>query len=271
MPLGPFDLTAGPFLALYAALLVIAAIAGFIIPIWLRPEGRRGSAVDTDQLAWLAGGRVRFAETLVTRLLAKRALGFADKTHFRILTRAPGHSPAEAAVLTLRDPAGWPAIASAVKPHARPIEAALVRSGLVMAEAEALRLRLWQTLPYLVLIGFGSIRLVIGSARGHPVGYLAALMVLTAAAAALRWFTLDRRTLAGHAALVAAKKAAERLRRAPTNPEIPQAVALFGTAVLIGSGWSAFHTLRSNSGGGDGGGDDTSGGGCGGGGCGGCS
>ena len=59
----------------------------------------------------------------------------------------------------------------------------------------------------------------------------------------------------------------DRLRKAPTTSEIGLAVALFGTAVLVGSGFADFHTLRHASSDGGGGGSDGGGdgGGCGGG------
>ena len=58
-----------------------------------------------------------------------------------------------------------------------------------------------------------------------------------------------------------------RLRQAPQSDEVTLAVALFGTAVLIGSPWEALHSMRTAQGGDGSGGAD---GGCGGGGCGGC-
>ncbi|MDK2769515.1 MAG: TIGR04222 domain-containing membrane protein [Sphingomonas sp.] len=79
---------------------------------------------------------------------------------------------------------------------------------------------------------------------------------------------------AGTEALSTARKNADRIRRAPQTGETAMAVALFGTAVLAGSEFDAFHKLRaaSGDGGGSGGdsGSDGGGSGCGGGGCGGC-
>jgi len=99
-------------------------------------------------------------------------------------------------------------------------------------------------------------------------------LVATAIVAVIRVLKSDRRTQAGIAALTDARARAERLARAHTEAETGMAVALFGTAVLIGSPIGDLHTIRrekSDGGGsGDGGsiGDGDSG--CGGGGCGGC-
>ncbi|NVL89265.1 hypothetical protein HWN76_27570, partial [Escherichia coli] len=82
MSLGPFDLTGGPFLILYGGLLILTIIAGFTIPRWLRPEGRTPRRIDTDDLAWLAGGGTRLAETVAARLLSTRQLAMAGKNKF---------------------------------------------------------------------------------------------------------------------------------------------------------------------------------------------
>ena len=140
-------------------------------------------------------------------------------------------------------------------------------------------MRFWSTLPYAVLIAFGATKMIVGSLRDRPIGYLTALVVLTVIAGAIRWFTIDRRTRAGRDAVHEARERSLRLRQAPTSPEVGIAVALFGTAVLAGSAFGDFHRLRSNAGSGrdggggscgGGGGGSGGGGGCGGGGCGGC-
>ena len=147
--------------------------------------------------------------------------------------------------------------------------------GLLMDGWTALQLRFWQTTPYLLLFAFGWTKVQIGEARGKPVGFLIALLVITVVFALLRFAVLDRRTRAGKEVIEEARERSERLRRAPAEGETGLAVALFGTAVLAGSAWGDFHRMRAASGdGGSGGGGDggsgCGGGGCGGGGCGGC-
>ena len=271
MSLGPLDLTGGPFLALYGALLVVTIVAGIIIPRWLRPEGRSRRITDTDQLAYLAGGASRFADAVVTRLLAARELFMIGKDRFRTDSRAAGRTAAERSVLML-SAARWPAIEGALKRHAEPVERKLVAAGLLMDDALTLQMRFWQTSPYLLLLAFGAAKWIVGDLRDRPVGYLTGLLVATMVFALFRWCRVDRRTRGGHAALAAARSGSERLRRAPTAIETDLAVALFGTTVLVGSGWSDFHKLRA-AGSGDGGGSSgcgDGGSGCGGGGCGGC-
>jgi uncharacterized protein (TIGR04222 family) len=273
MSLGPFDLTGGPFLILYGGLLILTIIAGFTIPRWLRPEGRTPRRIDTDDLAWLAGGGTRFAETVASRLLSTRQLAMEGKNKFTP-SHLGGGTPAERSVLALPDGASWDRVAGAIGEHGDRIRDRLIDAGLLMRGWDGLQMRFFQTLPYFLLLGFGYTKLLIGEARGKPVGYLTALLVLTGILALIRFAALDRRTRAGQEALAEARERSERLRRAPAGGETDLAVALFGTVVLVGSDWGGFHQMRAASSGGDSGsggsGCGSGGSGCGGGGCGGC-
>jgi uncharacterized protein (TIGR04222 family) len=273
MGLGPFDLTGGPFLVLYIALLLAAVIAGFVIPRQLRPPGRAQSVTDPDMLAVLSGGKNRFVEAVTARLLARGALGFAEKDSFTVTTGAHGETAAELRVLALSAPIKFSTIILQLADYAKPVARKLTGSGLYMSDEEASRVRWWQTLPYVLLIGFGTIKLMVGEARGKPVGFLTGLLILTAMCAAIRWFNLDRRTQAARDAIAEAATRHARLKRAPTTGEVGTAVALFGTGVLAGSAWQNFHRMRTASNSGSSSGDsgsDGGGSGCGGGGCGGC-
>ena len=273
MSLGPFDLTGGPFLILYAILFVATLVAGLIIPRRLRPEGRPQRVTDIDQLAFLSGGRPRFIDAVAARLLSGGGLHMVGRKTFGIGLSASPASPAERSVLALEAPIGWKDIEGALRRHAEPVERKLILSGLLMTDAERGNLRFWAVLPYLMLLTFGATKWVIGDMRDRPVGILTILLIATVILAVLRWLSVDRRTKAGMDAVFDARRSSGRLRQAPTDAEMALAVALFGTVVLAGSAWSDFHQLRNASsssdggGGGDGGSD---GGGCGGGGCGGC-
>ncbi|MFY9351680.1 MAG: TIGR04222 domain-containing membrane protein [Sphingobium sp.] len=269
MPLGPFDLSGGPFLILYSGLLLLALTAAIGLPFWLRPEGRERRVTDPDQLAYLAGGRTRFLDALVTRLLTAGRLAVSPSRKLSAQGQGGGHSPAETAILRLPGEFGWAEIERTASDYADPVERALARDGLLMDAGEALRLRFWQTLPLLAALLFGAIKWDIGTMRDKPVGILTFLLLLTLVAAVIRFFALDRRTQAGIKALDRAQADSGRLRRAPLTEEMGLAVALYGTAVLAGSTWSDYHALRRASGS-DGGGSSDSGSGDGGGGCGGC-
>ena len=281
MTLNPFDLPGPQFLTLYGAGLALALTAGAILPAGQRPDGRDGTIADPDTLALLAGGPRRFADAILSRLLARGALAVDGKGLLTARTSTAGHTAVEGAVLALDAPVRFAAVEHALAPHADRVAKALVADGL-MADATAVaRLRRWRTAPFLLLFGFGAIKWLVGVTRDRPVGFLSLLLLLTAALAAAAWFSVDARTRAGERLLLRERARADRLRRAPTAPETDMAVALFGTAVLAGSAWESYHTMRrpgigdaasgvdgSDGGSGCGGG----GGGCGGGGggCGGC-
>lgn len=276
MGLGPFDLTGGPFLQLYGVLLVLTILLGLLIPRWLRPDGRSTGTSDPDDLAWLAGGQARFADAVVARLLAARALFITGKNKFQPDPHHQARTPAERSVLALSPPASWNAVQGAIQPHADPIRRRLIANELLMDGGTVWQMRFWQTTPYLLLLLFGAIKLEVGISRDRPVGYLTMLLILTAMLALVRFLLVDRRTRGGQAAVAQARRGADRLRRAPTAEETGLAVALFGTTVLAGSAWAEYHRMRSAGDGSTSSGDSGSGNdgggssGCGGGGCGGC-
>lgn len=271
MLLNPLDLPAHMFLPLYIALICGAVIMGLIIPRWLREDGRDGATRDVGELAYLAGGHTRFADAVVTRLLSINALTMIGKDQFGTRDKSRAVTRAERDVVSLQPPVGWSPIARTLKAAAEPVQRRLISAGLMLDGDEVMRLRLWQAAPYVLVLFFGAAKWIIGSHRGHPVGFLIALMVVTLVLGLIRFFAVDRRTRAGIAELADAQAANERIKRAPVSDEYGLAVALFGTAVLAASPLAAFHALRSSSGGDGGGGGSDGDGGCGGGGCGGCS
>ncbi|WP_404370041.1 TIGR04222 domain-containing membrane protein [Sphingomonas sp. MMS24-J45] len=237
-------------------------------------RGGTARITDEDQLAYLAGGATRLTDAVVARLLAAGALVLEGKGKFRIVAGTQGETAAERAILTLSSPATLAQLQSAVVGAMPQTKDALIRSGAMIDDGTAWQLRFFQTAPYLLLLLFGAIKWDVGVLRERPVGYLTALLVVTAVFALIRFAVVDRRTRGGVAVLQSAREGSERLRRAPMATETGLAVALFGTMVLSGSAWGDYHRLRASSGG-DGSVSSDGGSGCGGdgggGGCGGCS
>lgn len=268
--LNPFDWHAAEFLMLYGALLVGAIVAGFVIGWYLRPEGHDAPVTSDDELALLAGGRDRLGETVLARMMAA---GHAriQSTSIYLTPMLSGASGLDREILALPSPASWSNALGVIGDGAERIERDLVARGLMLERGERRELGLFAALPLLILIGFGVIRRQLGVAREHPVGILTGLLVVTAIVAVIRVFAVDRRTKAGFAVVREARARSTRLRQAPTHAEAGTAVALFGTAVLVGSPMSDLHRLRQSDGGSEGGdgGSGCGGGGCGGGGCGG--
>lgn len=275
--LGVFNLAGPDFLKLYLILLAASVVAALQLPRWLRPEGRAQHVSDQDQLAYLAGGRLRLVDAILSRLMASGAMAI-DKTATlmpRFVTNSAHAAEVRAVFGYGGGPTNWRDLVRRVRGHAEAVEERLVRADLMMPDGTAWQLRLIQTLPLVLLIGFGAIKWQIGVARDKPVGFLTGLLIVTAVIALFRFAAIDKRTRAGIAAVGEARRQMDRLRRAPTTEEAGLAVALFGTAVLAGSALDDYHGLRATSSGGDGGissgsGGSDGGGGCGGGGCGGC-
>ena len=263
-----------PFLLLHVALLLAAVAASLAIPHWLRPEGRARTISDVDELAYLAGGRIRVADAIVSRLLARRELVLDGKD--RLLTQggAGDCRDGEHAVLSRVGPLTLSSIDNAVRPYASRIEKGLIAIDAIVDQHVGLHMRLWQTAPYLLLLGLGILEYQLAAARDRPAGFLITAMLATLVLAVARFATLDRRTRGGAEVLRRAREQADRLRRAATGEEVDRAVALFGTEVLVGSAWAPLHDMRRATGDngadfvldGGGAGDDA---GCGGG-CGGC-
>lgn len=271
--MNPLDLPGPAFLALYVTLICMAVVAGMIFPRWLREEGRATRVTDMGEIAYLAGGADRFAEAVVARLLSVKALTIIDRERFGTLDTTRAVTPAERSVVALQPPVAWQQVVRTLTEAAEPVRRRLVSAGLMLDRDEVWRLRLWQSAPYILVLFLGAAKCVVGSQRGHPIGFLILLMVFTLIIGAIRFFVVERRTHAGMAELANAQAEYERIRRAPAADEYGLAVALFGTSVLIASPLAQFYTMREHrsDGGGGGGGDSGDGGGCGGGGCGGCS
>lgn len=272
--MSPFDLPGGQFLALYAALFVLAVIAGFAIPRLMRPDGRTVAPRDPDELAYLAGGAQRFADTVISRLLGQGDVVMTG-SKLAIQRDGKGRGEPDRSVLALKSPAPVSKAIAVIARHAGVIDERLVRAGMMMEPGAARRIGYFAAAPFLALILFGSIKYQVGVARERPVGFLTVFLIVTLIAAIIRFVSVDRRTRGALAVLAETRGRSSRLQRAPTAAEMPMAVALFGTAVLAGSEFDTYHQARAASSGGDAGSTSGSSGssgsdGGGGGGCGGC-
>lgn len=263
--LNPFDLPPGEFLALYAVLFIASIVAGFAIAAVFRPEGNAPMLSKDDELAYLAGGRPRLGETVLSRMLAAGQAKI-EKGRIHLAPTMVGATGLERDILALPSPASFGKVQRILRDSAERIEHDLVMRGQMMERGEARQVGLFAALPLLLLLGLGFVRYQFGVAAGRPVGILTVFMIATVIVALIRVFAVDRRTKGGLTVVNEAKARSTRLKQAPTQAETGTAVALFGTAVLVGSPLADLHRMRQSDGGGDGG---SSGGGDGGGGCGG--
>lgn len=261
------------FLVFYCVMLATCVFAGVWIAEALREPGREREVEDLEEVAVLSGGMVRYAMALSSDLMARKGLTAASRGKLRVNDADIETGHAGQSILRKIGEFGLRELKVSVAADASRVEARLIQRGLMMDKAGRMKLRLLSITPYAALLVIGLYRWQAGSALGEPTTFLAILLLLTAIAAGIRFFKYNARTMAGNAVLRDLEASASRLKRAPVATEAGFAVALFGTAVLVGTPWEPVHAMR-QSGGGDSGyggeGDSDGGGGCGGGGCGGC-
>jgi uncharacterized protein (TIGR04222 family) len=269
MNFNPLSFDAAGFLWLYGLALVASLGLSWFAANRLRPTGQNQSVDDPDSLALLAGGTDRLTETAIARLLANGLFTASGPGFDR--SAAAGVVPSggvDRAMAALPMPARWADLRRVAGVEAARLRRSLESCGLMLDDDMVARLRLVQFVPFTALLALGTARLLRGVMLGNPVGILVSLLAITLVIGLAR-LVVDRRTHAGIAAVRLARRKARRLRLAPTRPEMPLAVAMFGTVVLAGSALEPLYRLRCGS---DGGSIDASSGdsGCGGGGCGGC-
>ena len=265
------------FLFFFGCLLAAAALAGLWIPANLRPEGRKSPVTDAEEAAVLAGGVTRHAMAVSADLMAREGLVSASKNKVRVNRTELESGSAGRSVLRKIGEFDMRELRLATKADGEAIADGLERRGLLMDAGQKWRLRWLSISPYLALIALGLYRFFAGEAEGEPTGRLMALLFVAGGLALWRFLAINPRTRAGNEVLRDLEEETSRLRRAPVANEAGFAVALFGTAVLVGTPWEQVHAMRQAGSGGDGGGFGDSdsdggggdGGGCGGG-CGGC-
>ncbi|MCC8539547.1 TIGR04222 domain-containing membrane protein [Xanthomonas axonopodis pv. poinsettiicola] len=257
---------------------------------WLRRVLRRGrtaAALEPGELAYLSGGADRVADLWFTELLVRDAVyldrdeALPARQRVRCQPQVAVPPALEPALQILRGTEDPVLALRELRVLAAPLRQRLIDKGLWLSPAASYRLRLACTVPVALVWLLGLCKLIIGVQGHHPVGYLLCLMVLVTLLVLGFALVPVRRTLAGDAHLEALRQARPR-DAARTGGDAGDALALYGTAVLIGTPWADYHSMRAphghgggsgsscgSGGGGDSGGDGD-GGSDGGGGCGGC-
>jgi uncharacterized protein (TIGR04222 family) len=292
----------GPGFLLWYLTLMFAA---YRLGAWLRrralDRGDRGSRkADRWELAYLAGGAERVADTIVAELLERDAVTLefdrdrADKARRtgRVWLRPRALSPQELDALpailrealdeVVRTRKALSSILLALRERHQHMHRQLQDSGLTNTPEQQHKAKVYSMAPLAALILLGLIKIDIGLSGDHPVGFLTALTILTVLITLTRLPSKPDELLS-HAGEWELFRARQRQRSEPGDAMTY--VALAGPIALIGTPLADYHQVRaphgSNAGGGDGaggggdgggGGGDGGGGGCGGGcgGCGGC-
>ncbi|NQX95932.1 MAG: TIGR04222 domain-containing membrane protein, partial [Erythrobacter sp.] len=122
--------TGSDFLAFYAVMLVTCVGLSLWIPVNLRPEGRKASIDDPEELALLSGGAQRHALTVLAGLYVQGALDDAKKGRVAVARTEVETSSAGALVLKKVGDFSLSETMKTLSDQAKAIEAKLVRSGL---------------------------------------------------------------------------------------------------------------------------------------------
>jgi uncharacterized protein (TIGR04222 family) len=296
--LNPFALQKTDFLYFLIPAFLAAGIVGRVIRNSMRTPnphpGDEDIELDWEQTAYMAGGAGWLTTAAIARLVGRGAAKVAGDGK-RLVPAGPMPDDlgvAERAVFKLlpvpNDKAALKPVQDAVEAAFATRSAQLESDGLTLANSRAGGIGCAALVPVLlVLLGFSLPRLLMGLQANKPVTYLVIASIACGMAAfAIAIVGAMRLTNRG-AALLARQKDRHAELKAGTkwesSADAGMAVALFGTAVLVGTAiaplqaWYPRQTAEAGSGGcgsgcGSGcgaGGDGGGGGGCGGGGCGG--
>lgn len=242
------SLTGSEFLFVYSLLLVAACVLAWWLPAGLRAAGRRGESLDAESVAFLAGGPDRLADAVLADLFVHGALEAAGGDGLAVVRRDLSVGMAGTALLQSEPSLTIGEARRIIALQARRIAARLRRSGLLLWPEQHSRLRWLSVAPFAVLLVLGLYRQRAQSALGEPTGFLLILLALTAILALLRFLHSDPRTRAGIEAVGELRTESARIPSAQRPEDAPLAVALFGTGVLVGTPWEAFHRLGRKSG-----------------------
>ena len=260
------------FLLLFMALIPLAGHAGGCLRRWtLSARVVDDKPPDAMELAFLAGGAQRVADTLIVEFMARKQVNlFVSDTaprsasHAKLQWRGRHSAKADARLANaerrIRMSSSNAEAVEGVASLQADLRQDLIRRGLVPTTLCSDRSRVLGAMPPLLLLGFATLRLMAGLANDRPVGFLIALMLVIGLLVLPMLILEPKRTLAGDLAL---HNAASLVTR-----EFPQyQVALLGTAVLADTEFAAYAHLRNPAP--ASGSNDSGAGGCGGGSCGG--
>lgn len=288
--MNPFDLSGPQFLILYAVIFTgVMIVAAWVRWSMRQPGGEPdddGCNLDRYEIAYLAGGEQLAVNAAIAGLVHAKVLEVSEtggKVSARSDVLREDAHPLEQIIhgtalleleKTIRD----------VRKHASRVVGQIAdrlrKRGLLVAKEQASLARWLPLLLVLSVVVLGGIKIVIGAARGKPVGILIGACIVSTAVALIGFARAVHRSQRGDRVLGQLKEEHSALhttvrRQCATmaGADLALAVGLFGMGVLAYSPHTDLRqalTPPSNSGGSGGCGGGCGGGGCGGCGCGGC-
>ena len=152
------------FLVFYCVMLATAMFCGMWIAANLRAQGTRSEVSDMEEAAVLSGGIVRHAMAVSSDLLARKGLTTGSKGHLRVDDAGIDTGPAGRSILNHREEIQFSQLQLATASAGREIAERLTSKGLLMTDAEQMKLRWLSVLPYIALLAIGIYRYQAGNA-----------------------------------------------------------------------------------------------------------
>jgi len=240
----PLDWDGPSFLKLYGFLFGVAFFGG----MWLRRASGDGRATSPASLspydiAYLAGGPRRVMDAAIAVLMER------DVAHWE---------PSSKTVQITGSTAGLPAPLSAIAEHlritpdpdraARTVEGVLtsIKQNLIMRglmlDDETMRGQARRAaLPSFLVFALGVAKIGVGLARARPVGFLVVLSIVMLFIGFYFLRKTWRVTRAGEQAVRETRLLHAAAARAPRTQDMVIAVALLGTAAMVGTAYAAYH------------------------------
>ncbi len=290
----PFDLEGSDFLLFLFPVMLAALVVGLAIRKWMRAgAGSDGPDLEPDwqHAAYLVGQKNRLLTAAIARLVNSGVarVSFDGRAIEAKVSDPPGLTPVERAVygslpLQRDNPGELVQMIRRADAAFAPELDRLRAAGLAFDPGYAARVALASAAPLAATVVFLAVpRLVLGVAGGKPVGYLIAFLVLASLTSLGMALARPFRTPRGDRAVADMRAEHAALKQGKTwepGADAALAVALFGTAALVGTDYALLSDWfprmvngsgADGSGGGSGcsSGDGGGGGGCGSG-CGGC-
>ena len=283
----PFALKNNDFLLVLGIAMVGAVCAGRVIRSTMRTPNPTSEdddvQLDWAQTAYFGGGAGRLTTAAIARLVGRGLAAVGDDGKTLVATGCPPDdtTAVERTVLgalpVSNDAAALAPVQKAVEAAFAPEAERLEAGGFTLPAARQAGISLAALVPLaLVVLGLLLPRLVMGAMGGKPVGYLVGIFFIGGPVALIVTLAGSLRLSNRGAALLAKQMERYEPLKAGTRWEsggdAGMAVALFGTAVLVGTAIAPLQTWYPRQTGGDsgcgsgcGGGGGDGGGGCGGG------
>ncbi|MBE9033331.1 TIGR04222 domain-containing membrane protein [filamentous cyanobacterium LEGE 11480] len=248
--LNPLDMRGPDFLGFYFCLNMILIGAGLILRQMLRAVAPANSTprLDDYETAYLAGGRNRLLQAVITKLADQGCVELDAKKQLTLVSPLPRDaSRIDSDVAT--------AIDGSTKLHTLQFNAdiisttqqfrdRLIEQGLLLSPAQIQKIKLYPTLLILLSLGLGVMKIFVGMSLGRPVGFLCMIGFVLLIVAVFFYGIDPDRTKAGDRLIAQLTKTSKtQIQLADSaEPNLVNNVALFGSSVLLASGLEGFHS-----------------------------